>query len=243
MDMMTCVVYEKLMLETIPSMMKKIVDAKYFNVPCDRNKCNKPVYAPCFTCGRQYKYYFNEINKIDDIEVTVILKITPLHERRLQCMFEIHCDPIVCEKYNKIIISQDENKLTFEMEDWIFIFDRVKYILDNIRFDKFQSYFTMDPINDYKIVITSFLCENNSRLSKHYDTCCVCLDNTKRRAKCCGGYICAPCYFGVKPRVCSDCSNTVINEDCEVYGCNERPCPLCRKSMYSAIIYDDSDFA
>ena len=100
----------------------------------------------------------------------------------------------------------------------------------------------MEPINEYKTIITSLLCENNSRLTKRYDTCCICWENTKRRSICCKGYICAPCYFGVKPILCNHCSHSVINEDCEVFGCNERPCPLCRKSMYSAIIYDDSEF-
>jgi hypothetical protein len=232
------------MMETIPIMMKKIVDDKYFNLLCDGHKCNKPSYAPCFTCGRQYKYYFNEIDTIDDIEVVVMLKIHPRdkQDRRIQCIFEIQCDAIICESYNKTIISHDEDKVSLEIKDWVFIFEKVKYIIDNIRFDKFQSYFTMDPINDYKIIITSFLCENNKRLTKRYDTCCICWENTKRRSICCKGYICAPCYIEVKPRLCSHCSHGAINEDCEIFGCNERPCPLCRKSMYSAIVYDDSDF-
>jgi hypothetical protein len=232
------------MMETIPIMMKKIVEDKYFNITCDGDKCNKTTFSPCFTCGRQYKYYFNEIDKIDDIEVSIILKIQPRdkQDRRLQCIFVIQCDTIVCEDYDKTIISYDDNKFTLELEDWVVIFRRVKHIIDNIHFDKFQSYFTMEPINDYKIIITSFLCENNTRLTKRYDSCCICWENTKRRTICCRGYICAQCYVGVKPRLCSHCSHNVINEDCEIFGCNERPCPLCRKSMYSAIIYDDSDF-
>ena len=136
---------------------------------------------------------------------------------RLQCVFEIHCDTVVCNDYEKTIIGRDENKLTFEIEDWIFIFGKVKSIVDNIRFDKFQSYFTTDPINNYKIVITSVLCDNNPRLSKTYDTCCICYEYTKRKTICCKGYICAICYYGINPRLCVDCSHSVINEECDIY--------------------------
>ena len=52
--------------ELIPTMMKKVVEDKYFNIPCDERKCNNYPIGPCFTCGRQYKYYFNEIDKIDE---------------------------------------------------------------------------------------------------------------------------------------------------------------------------------
>ena len=232
------------MIETIPLMMKQIVDDKYFNVECDGIKCKRCLSLPCFTCARQYRYYFCEIDTIDNIEVTVLLLIDPhSYDRKLQCIFEIHCDAIICEDYKKTIIHRDENKLKFELEDWIFIFGRVKDILDNIRFDKFQSYFTTEPFNDYKLTITSFLCENNPRLTKTYDGCCICWENTKRRAICCKGYICAPCYLGVKPRLCSECSHGVINEDCEIFCCNERPCPLCRKSMYSAFVYNEEEFS
>lgn len=237
------------MIDTIASMMKITVEDKYFNLTCEcsssKNKrCSCSPCGPCFNCGRPFRYYFTEIDKIDDIEVTLLLTIDPKdkEDRRLQCVFEIHCDTIVSENYTKTIISYDDNKLSLEIEDWKSIFVKVKYIIDNIRFDKFQSFFTMEPINDYKVIITSFLCEDNPRLTKRYDTCCICWENTKRRTICCTGYICAPCYIGVKPRLCSQCSHSVINEDCEVFGCNERPCPLCRKSMYSAIIYDDSEF-
>ena len=234
-----------IMTDIIPKMMKKVVDDKYFNIPCEGNKCKSCPCGPCFGCSRPYRYYFCEIDKIDDIEVSLILLIEPQNknDRRLQCVFEINCDTIVCEDYNKTIIHRDENKLTFELQDWIFIFGKVKDILDNVRFDKFQSYFTTEPFNDSKLVITTFLCENNSRLTKRYDTCCICWENTKRKTICCKGYICATCYFGVKPRLCTDCSHSSINEDCEIMGCNERPCPLCRKSMYSAIIYNDDEFS
>lgn len=233
-----------IMTETIPTMMKKVIDDKYFNVPCEGNKCKSCVYGPCFQCSRPYRYYFCEIDKIDGIEVSLILLIEPQnnHDRRLQCVFEISCDPIICEDYTKIIIDREENKLTFEIEDWTLIFAKVTDILDNIRFDIFQSQFTTEPINNNKLFVTTFLCENNSRLTKTYDNCCICLENTKRRTICCKGYICANCYFKVKPRLCSDCSHSTINEECEIVGCNERPCPLCRKSMYSDIVYNDDEF-
>ena len=237
-----------MMLDTIPAMMKVTVEDKYFNVVCEcskSKKCSCSPCGPCFTCGRPFRYYFTEIDKIDDIEVTLLLTIDPKdkEDRRLQCVFEIHCDSVVCEDYEKSIITREENKVTLEIDDWVFIFGKVKHIIDNIRFDKFQSYFTMEPINDYKLVITTFLCENNPRLSKKYDTCCICYENTKRKTICCKGYLCAVCYFAINPRLCTDCSHGVINEDCEIFGCNERPCPLCRKSMDSAIIYSDDEFA
>ena len=237
-----------MIIDTIPTIMKETVETKYFNRECECNKTKRCMCSPCnacFTCGRPFRYYFTEIDKIDDIEVTILLLIDPKdkEDRRLQCLFQIHCDTIVCQDYEKMIISRDENKLTFEMEDWVFIFEKVKYIIDNICFDKFQSYFTTEPINDNKVFITAFLCKNNPRLTKRYDLCCICYENTKRKTICCKGYICAVCYFAIKPRLCSECSHGVINEDCEVYGCNERPCPLCRKSMYSAISYNDDEFA
>lgn len=236
-----------MMTDTIPSIMKITVEDKYFNLicQCDKSKkCQCGPCAPCFTCGKPFRYYFSEIDKIDGIEVTLMLLIGPKdkEDRRLQCVFEIHCDSIVCVDYEKIIIGRDENKLTFETEDWICIFGKVKNIVDNIRFDKFQSHFTMEPINDYKVVITSFLCENNPRLSKKYDTCCICYEHTKRKTICCKGYLCAVCYYGINSRICLDCSHGAIDEDCGTFGCNERPCPLCRKSMDSAIIYPDDEF-
>lgn len=237
-----------MMLDTIPAMMKVTVEDKYFNLICEcskSKKCSCSPCGPCFTCGRPFRYYFTEMDKIDDIEVTLLLTIDPndKEDRRLQCVFEIHCDSVVCEDYEKTIISREENKVTLEIDDWVFIFGKVKHIIDNIRFDKFQSYFTMEPINDYKLVITTFLCENNPRLSKKYDTCCICYENTKRKTICCKGYLCAVCYFAINPRLCTDCSHSIINEDCEIYGCNERPCPLCRKSMDTSIIYNDDEFA
>jgi len=231
-------------MDLIPLIMKKTVEDKYFNLVCDENKCKNIYCIPCFTCARPYRYYFCEVDKIDNIEVTMLLIIDPKDkvDRRLQCVFKIHCDSIVCNDYEKIIINRTDNKLTLELDDWTFIFETVKNIVDTICFDKFQSRFTTELINDNKVVITNFLCERNKRLTKTYDTCCICWENTKRRTICCKGYICAICYSEINPRICSDCSHCVINEDCEIYGCNERPCPLCRKSMYSAIIFNDDEF-
>jgi hypothetical protein len=229
--------------DTIPALMKRTVDDKYFNVECDGIQCKRFQCIPCFKCAKQYRYYFCEIDTIDDIEVTVLLLIDPdNYDRKLQCIFEIHCDSIICEDYKKTIIHRDENKFTFELEDWKFIFEKIINIMSNIRFDKFQSYFTTEPFNDHKLVITNFLCENITKLTKKYDVCCVCWENTKRRAICCKGYICAPCYLSIKPKLCSDCSHGVVNDDCEIFGCNERPCPLCRKSMYSAFVYNNEEF-
>jgi hypothetical protein len=86
-----------IMMDSIPAIMKITVEDKYFNVicKCDKSKkCQCGPCSPCFTCGRPYRYYFSEIDKIDGIEVTLLLIIDPKdkEDRRLQCVFEIHCD-------------------------------------------------------------------------------------------------------------------------------------------------------
>ena len=232
-------------MDTIPFIMKKTVDEKYFNVPCKGPHCgNNSYYSPCYQCTRKYKYYFTEIASIDNVDVSVVLTIEPQtkNNKVLQCEFQLICESIVCEDYSKSIIRYEDNKLTFEIEDWIHILTQVKYYIDNIRFDKFQSIFTLEPANDYKIVITTFLCGDNQRITKKYDTCCVCFDNTKRRSICCRGFICAHCYFSIKPKTCQECYHNRYNDDCEVDGCGERPCPLCRKSMYSGNVFIEEEF-
>lgn len=232
-------------MDTIPRIMKQIVDEKYFNVPCKGPQCARRggYYSPCYQCSRHYKYYFTEIATIDNIEVSVILTIEPKtkDDKVLQCEFKLMCDSAVCEDYSKEIINYEDNKYTFEIDDWIYILTQVKYYIDNIRFDKFQSKFTLEPYNDYKIIITTFLCGDNPKITKKYEMCCVCFDNTKRRTICCKGYVCAHCYFNIKPRMCHHCYHNHYNDDCEVDGCNERPCPLCRKSMNSGIVFDEDD--
>ena len=105
-----------MVIDTIPAMMKSVVEDKYFNVVCDCNKSKKcpcSSCGPCFSCGRPFRYYFAEIDTIDNIEVTVLLVIDPKdkEDRRLQCVFEIHCDSIVCEDYEKMIIAREDNKV------------------------------------------------------------------------------------------------------------------------------------
>ena len=63
-----------MMTDTIPSIMKITVEDKYFNLicQCDKSKkCQCGPCAPCFTCGKPFRYYFSEIDKIDTADYLI----------------------------------------------------------------------------------------------------------------------------------------------------------------------------
>ena len=54
-----------MIMDSIPEMMKSMVEDKYFNLECECNKYKKCLCGPCgpcFPCGRPFRYYFAEID-------------------------------------------------------------------------------------------------------------------------------------------------------------------------------------
>jgi hypothetical protein len=160
----------------------------------------------------------------------------------LTCTLVIVCDNCICENFVYPLITPNQTKKIFELDDWKFILHKIKTILSIVKFDKFQSRLTTKPIKNDMVIITDFLMEDIINAHKSYDQCCVCFEFTKRKNMCCSGFLCGSCYNNIKPKLCSLCTTDPYTDDCETNNCGERPCPLCRKSLSSLTTFVEEAF-
>ena len=185
------------------------------------------------------------IKRIDGIPVDITLSVNKhgnfysiriiIHElniylRDCKCVdsYECGCEP------DKILLYHDDLKMTEQgcrltTEDYIEALEKFQETFQTIRFSKYSGTFVKKTTTQLTSSFWDKVIGDNAKIEKKYGNCCVCLEATISKTKCCSQSLCIECFGNIKGRLCDECNNET--DGCDNSFCGDKPCPLCRKSL------------
>ena len=133
--------------------------------------------------------------------------------------------------YNDTLFH-DHNSNSFTIEQFMDALKKLHDIFQKIYFSKYHGMFLLkETTAQMGCSFWDKIIGDNAKIEKKYANCCVCMEGTLSKTKCCSQSLCIECFGNIKPVRCMSCQDE--DDECNETCCGDRPCPLCRKSLNS----------
>jgi len=198
------------------------------------NKIQKEVDEKC-KC--YYKHHHMPIKTICGIPVYARVDINRKYmtfkiEAKNAGKYDSECDYENVQMYGIGVMDSDNCGL--EMAT------KIMEALPKLKYDKFESKFTVEEPNSATMEMYQPLMENGL-IDFTFGKCAVCLEYTKSTTVC-GHHLCVQCWGKIKATEYCHESNRGRREcECAPYECGIKKCPICRQNMEYSGDSEDED--